>query len=283
MHNETFQKLSEDGLISESEFITIQQFEKSKPVSLYWDLKTLLYTGIILLTSGVGILIYKYIDTIGHDVMITIIGLCWIICFLYCIKKAKPYSNLKTSSPNFWFDYILLLGCLLLLTLIGYIQFQYNVFGNRWGLATFIPMVLLFISAYYFDHLGVLSLAITNLAAWAGITATPLGLIKENDFGNAQIIYSGIVLGAGLIAFAFLSNRKNIKAHFEFTYKNFGTHILLISCLAGLFYFDTIILWFMLIAAAGAGLFRHSLHTRSFYFLVVTLLYFYIALSYVVI
>ncbi|MDQ6764326.1 MAG: hypothetical protein M3015_17115 [Bacteroidota bacterium] len=64
------------------------------------------------------------------------------------------------------FDYILLFGCLSLLTFVGYLQFEYNVFGNKWGLATFIPMVVLFMAAYYFDHLGVLILAIVNLAAW---------------------------------------------------------------------------------------------------------------------
>jgi hypothetical protein len=77
-----------------------------------------------------------------------------------------------------WPDYILLLGCLLLLILIAYLQFQYNVFGNRYGLATFIPMVLLFISAYYFDHIGVLTMAITNLAAWAGITSYATSYFK---------------------------------------------------------------------------------------------------------
>ncbi len=81
-----------------------------------------------------------------------------------------------------------LTGCLLLLTFVGYIQFQYNVFGNRWGLAAFIPMVILFITAYYFDHLGVLIIAIANLATWIGITVTPLKILKENDFNDPHII-----------------------------------------------------------------------------------------------
>jgi hypothetical protein len=67
----------------------------------------------------------------------------------------------------------------LFLTFVGYLQFEYNVFGNKWGLATFIPMVLLFMSAYYFDDLGVLSIAIVNLATWVGITVTPLQLLSS--------------------------------------------------------------------------------------------------------
>ena len=106
------------------------------------------------------------------------------------------------------------LGCLLLLTFTGYIQYEYNVFGNRWGLALFIPMVILFIAAYYFDHLGVLSLAITNLAAWAGISVTPLKILKENDFNNTHIMYAGLVTGAMLVAVSFMSQYKNIKGSF---------------------------------------------------------------------
>ena len=97
-------------------------------------------------------------------------------------------------------DYVLLVGCLLFTHALGYIQFEYNVFGNRWGLAVFIPMVILFITAYYFDHLGVLSLAITNLAAWAGISVTPMKILKENDFNNTHVMYAGLVVGGMLLA-----------------------------------------------------------------------------------
>jgi hypothetical protein len=109
----------------------------------------------------------------------------------------------------------------LLLTFIGYLQYQYNVFGNRLGLAVFTPMVILFFAAYYFDHLGVLSIAITNLAAWLGITVTPAEILKDNNFNDARLIYTGIVLGAGLDVFSIVTKRKKIKEHFAFTYKNF--------------------------------------------------------------
>ncbi len=187
-------------------------------------------------------------------------------------------------SVTIWFDYILLLGCLLLLTFIGYLQFEYHVLGNHWGLSTFIPMVLLFAAAYYFDHLGVLSLAIVNLATWVGITVTPMQMLAGNDFGSEKLIYSGLVLGGLLIAVAVASSIKNIKAHFYFTYMNFGCHILLVSLLAAMFHFEnTYILWFLFLAAVCFLLFKNSLKEGSFYFLVITILYFYIGLSFVII
>jgi Predicted membrane protein (DUF2157) len=278
-----FKKMPGQQLISEQEFKTIE-LQKDKPLSVHWDLRTLLYLGIVLLTSAVGIFIYKNIDTIGHKVLLIIIAAVCIVCFGYCIKHSKGYSNKKIDSPNIWFDYVLLFGCLLLLTFIGYIQYEYNVFGNRWGLAVFIPMVVLFIAAYYFDHLGVLSLAITNLAAWAGISVTPMKILKENDFNDTHIIYTGLALGILLVAVSFMIQYKNIKTHFAFTYKNFGAHILFISLLALMFHFENIyLLWFIVLAGVSFLFFKNAVKENSFYFLVITLLYAYIGLSYVVI
>ena len=232
-----FKKLLSEHNITEEEFEKIK-LQELEPACVYWDLRSLLYLGILLLTTSLGILIYKNIDTIGHDVIIITIAILCIACFWYNFKNATGFSIKKVLSPSTWFDYILLTGCLLLLTFIGYLQFEYEIFGNRWGLATFIPMILLFISAYYFDHLGVLSLAIINLAAWIGISVTPMQVLTENDFGNVRLIYSGIVLGIFLTAISLASLSKNIKAHFYFTYKNFGCHILQILLIAAMFNFS---------------------------------------------
>ena len=276
-----FEKLFEQHLITE---IELTKIKTPQPVSVHWDLKTLLYLGIVLLTTGLGITVYKNIDTIGHDVIIAAIAIACSLCFLYCFKNAKGYSNNKVESAGLWFDYLLLLGCLLLLTFIAYIQYQYNVFGNRLGLATFIPMLLLFAAAYYFDHLGVLSMAVTNLAAWAGIAATPLDILKQNDFGKEQIIYTGLVLGAGLVAMSYFSQRQKIKAHFAFNYKNFGAHLLFISCLAAAFHFENIyLIWLLVLAGISFFFYKNALKENSFYFLVITALYAYIGLSYAVI
>ena len=278
-----FTKLHYEELISDEEFNNIV-LQKNKPVSVHWDLRTLLYLGIVLVTTAAGILIYKNIDTIGHEAMLIIIALICVICFGYCIKNSRKYNNKKIESPNIWFDYVLLLWCLLLLTFTGYIQYEYNVFGNQWGLALFIPMVFLFTAAYYFDHLGVLSLAITNLAAWAGISVTPLKILRENDFHNTHVMYAGLATGAMLMAVSLMSQYKNIKAHFAFTYRNFGTHILFISLLALMFYFESWYpVWFIMLASVSFWFFKSALKEGSFYFLVVTLLYAYIGLSYVVI
>jgi hypothetical protein len=279
-----FKKLHDEGLIADASLERVEAVEKNRFFSVYWELKTLLYLGVVLLSGGLGILVYKNIDTIGHQTILVFIALVCCTCFYYCWRKGSPFSRYPVAAPNPFFDYILLLGCLSFLTFIGYLQFEYTFFGSDYRLATFIPMVVLFICAYYFDHSGVLSLAITNLAAWAGISVTPLRILRENDFHDHGLIYTGLALGVVLVLAGVASERRNFKKHFEFTYENFGTHILFISGLAGLFTFDRIyLLWFLLFGGVAAFFYREALKRRSFYFLLIDILYTYVALSYVVV
>lgn len=284
MNTQLFEQLHKEGLVTDSSFEKIKEDAAKQLFSIHWEIKTLLYLGVLLLSGGLGILIYKNIDTIGHQAILAFIAAVCAGAFYYCVKTKLPFSAAKVESPNVYFDYALLLGCLTFVSFIAYLQFQYNVFGTRYGLATFFPMLVLFFSAYFFDHLGVLSLAITNLAAWIGITVTPSQLLRANDFNSSTIIYAGLFLGALLIALAFVSKMKKWKHHFEFTYANFGTHVLFVSCLSAMFHFDRIYLaWFLLLAALAFFSYTRSMQSKSFYFLVVTTLYSYAGISYVVI
>ena len=95
---------------------------------------------------------------------------------------ARPTDPEKVEQTAPYFDVVLLLGCLLFLALEGYLQYQYEVFGTSYGLAVIIPAVLFFFLAYRYDHQGVLSLAITALASWVGLSATPSKLLVEMIF-----------------------------------------------------------------------------------------------------
>jgi Predicted membrane protein (DUF2157) len=278
-----FEKLRTEGLINDASFEKIQADPSNKLLSVHWEIRTVLYLGVLLLTGGLGILVYKNIDTIGHQAILAFILAISIGCFAYCVNEKLPFSTGKVAAPNSFFDYIVLLGCLTFIIFIGYIQYQYKIFGDRYGLATFFPMLVLFFSAYYFDHLGVLSLAIANLGAWLGLTVTPLQLLQSNDFNSMTIIITGLLLGTFLIIIEELSSRKNIKKHFALTYANFGTHILFISCIAAVCQSEHHYLWwFLLLIAVAYYVYRKALQQRSFYFITIATIYTYIGLCYVV-
>ncbi|TDH23046.1 DUF2157 domain-containing protein [Segetibacter sp. 3557_3] len=278
-----FEKLHEEGYLDREALDRIRTENVFPIINVRGELKVLLYLGILLLTTGLGILVYKNINEIGHLSIVGFIALTCAGCFAYAFKKAAGFDYGSVQSPGVLFDYILLLGCLLMLTLVAYLQFEFSVFGTRWGLATFIPMVILFFSAYYFDHLGVLSLAIINLATWVGISITPMRLLENNNFSSDRITFTGILLGGTLLAAGFLSTAKKLKPHFSFTYRNFGIHLLYVSLIAAMAQAESLYpAWFFAIVLLAYFQYKDAVRERSFYFVLVSTLYSYIAMSYVI-
>ena len=127
-------------------------------------------------------------------------------------------------------------------------------------------------------------MAITSLATWAGIAVTPLNILRNNDFNSGTVIITAFALGLALIAGGYFSDIKNIKSHFKITYQNFGSHLLFIAMLAGIFHFDDFyLLAFLLLVIASFLYFEKAKKEKSFYYLLVTTLYFYIGFSYTLI
>lgn len=280
MHENILRRLLQQALIAPEDAEKITAFETKKPFSLHWELKTLLYLGVLLLNVGLGFIVYENIDSIGHTVIILLIGALSAGCFWYAVRHRQPFSKDEIESPTPYYDYILLLGCLAFLVMEGYWQYQYQVFGTRYGLATFIPMSLFFGLAYRFDNRGVLALALTALASWLGITVAPQDLLSGNDFNSASLVNTGIFLGVLLASVTFMSEYFSFKKHFSLTYLNFGVHILMVSCLAGMMSLDRSAIYFPLLLLS-VGFFLWYARTRaSFYFLLIAVLYGYIGFTY---
>lgn len=272
------EEIKKAGILSEEQSETISHFEKNKPLSIHWELRVILYLGVTLLSTGLGILVYKNIDTIGHISIIAAIAIACVGCFLYCFKNRLPYTHTEVKYASPFFDYILLLGCLLFGIFVGYLQYQYEIFGTRYGLATAVPTLLYITCAYLFDHKGVLSLGIMGICAWAGISVTPFEVLDYNWDGE-ELYYTGMVLGVALGAFAWLSETKKIKGHFGFTINNFAATVFFVSCLSALFIESMI--WFLGIAGAVFWYIRYARERKSLLFLLYSAIYGYIAFTYV--
>lgn len=277
-----FKKLRDEGLIGEESFEKINQEKHYPLVSVHWDINTLLGFGVIALSTGLGILIYKNIDTIGHQIILTLIAAISIACFAYCYKNKAAFSWFKVASPSHVFDYILLLGTLTMLTFTAYLQYQYNVFGTHYGFATFLPMAALFFIAYYFDHLAILNMAIVNLGIWMGVSVTPKALLTASNFNSETIIYTYLALGLFLLLLAFLTTHYQIKPHFKFSFQHYGVHTSFIALISAYFYYDqsgSAFLWLFGVMLLAFLLYKDAINHKSFYFILLALLYSYIAVS----
>jgi hypothetical protein len=188
-------------------------------------------------------------------------------------------------------DYLLLLGCLLFVALEGYAQYQYGLFGTRYGLATAVPALVFLPLAYWFDHRGVLAMGLAALASWVGLTVAPLAVLTENDFWSEHIRGAAIGLGLVLMAAGFYSEHSGRKAHFAFTYLLLGSNLALAALVTSLVdsdstFRETPILalsYVVLILALCAGLYWYARRVQSYWFLVLAAGYSYFAACYLLV
>ena len=283
-------ELGRQGILTPEQQSVITTAERQKPVSLHGELRSLLYLGITALSAGLGLLIYDNFEQIGHLSLLGGMAVGCGACLLYAWLHRPAWSTGPVSERSAFTDYALLLFCLLFLTLEGYAQYQYTVFGTRYGLATLLPALLFLPLAYRFDHRGVLGMALAALVSWVGVTVRPLQLYLKTNFFAQSIVLSSIALALVLIGGALLLERRAVKPHFTYTYLTIAGNLLLIALLGGLFNFTEQRLLYAL--ALGVGCVAFDLYARrerrisagraggSFLFLLMNAVYGYIGLTY---
>lgn len=274
------QKLQEKNMLTDSQLESIHKYEALGIFSLHNELRFLLYLGVLLFTSGVGSLIYKNIDTIGHVVVLGFLFLIIVIGFYFSFKRAKGFHKDEVLFDNPVYDYIVLLCTILSCIFIGYIQFQYQLFG--YGLSSLVCALVGFTCAYYFDNKSALSIGITGLATFIGITVTPKSLLENQFYNNPSLIYYGIALGGLLLLWAEYSNKISLKKHFQLVFLTFALHIIGICSIAGLIEKH----WYIFVFLLGAAVYyfyKISYETESVFLFVFTVVYGYIGFNIVLV
>jgi len=136
--------------------------ERRDVVSIYPELRLLTWTGVMLISWGVGLYIAKHLDDIGPLAIAAAIGLASVACYAFAYWKRSRTASLVD-------DYVLLLAALLASADVGYIEHHYHLLGDSWPRHFLFLAILHAVTAYYFQSRFVLSLSIASLAAWLGI------------------------------------------------------------------------------------------------------------------
>jgi len=278
------EELQAQGLLPAEQADSIRQDERTRPFSLHQELRAALYLGILLLTSGLGVLLYQHVDDIGFEVIIFGMFVLMLASFGYVVYRRQPFTWEQTKPISFVPDYVLLLGCLLFLALDTFFS------EGRYGLATLLPAVLFFGLAYRFDHRGVLAMAITALASWVGVSIAPLSTYSDSGFHHSSLSGVGVGLGLLLAGVGLLSDFLHRKRHFAFTYISLGANLALVAAASMLFDSHSLFatsehllpnwLVVLLILALSAGLVWYARRTQSYLFLLMGALYAYFVVTY---
>jgi hypothetical protein len=276
------QELFDRNLLTESQFIKVKAYRSLGIFSLNAELKLFLYLAVLAFTTGIGILIYQNIDTIGHIAILSILLVVTVICYYFSFKNSTGFKKEETSFENPIYDYIILAALLLTCIFIGYLQFQYTAFGTHYGLATLIPTAIGLFCAYYFDNKSILSIAITGLAAYVGLSVSPQALLNNDFYDSNTLSYSAIVLGIVLILWAMYSNQIALKKHFTLVFLTFGLHLISISCLNNLFQ-PYWFVFFIILVASSYYFYKTSYQFQAVSLFIFSILYAYIGANIVLI
>ncbi|WP_367770147.1 DUF2157 domain-containing protein [Flavobacterium sp. WC2421] len=271
-------RLFEKNLIPEEQFKEITVHRDLNIFSLHSELKFSLYLSVLLFTSGIGILIYENIDTIGHIAILSLLLIVTTICFYFSFKNTVGFKKQETNFENPLFDYLILTAVLLSCIFIGYLQFQYTAFGTHYGLATLIPTAIGLFCAYYFDNKSILSIAITGLAAYIGLSVSPQSLLNNSFYETTTLSYSAIGLGVILVLWSIYSNKIALKTHFTLIYLTFALHLISFSCINNLFNPYWGIFGFLLLASSYY-FYKSSYEVKSVSLFVFTIIYAYVGIN----
>ncbi|WP_430614091.1 DUF2157 domain-containing protein [Flavobacterium sp. JP2137] len=272
------QKLLEKKLLTANQFEQIEAYRSRKIFSVRTELKALLYGAVLLFTSGVGLLIYQNIDTIGHLSILGLLVVIAAVCLYFAFKNSAGFKRDETAFDNPVFDYLVLAGVSLSCVFVAYLQFQYNAFGSHYGLATIVPVLICFSCAYYFDNKSALSIGVTGLAAYVGLTVSPQALFQSEFYDDKTLSYSAVLLGVVLVLWSIYAAKVNLKKHFNLVYLTFALHLISLSLLSNLFQESG---WWYIVPLVASSYFfyRASYQNASISLFVCTVLYAYIGFT----
>jgi hypothetical protein len=264
----------ERGIISPEQCTLLAGFSRGEPFSLFLELNILLYAGILAFIAGLGWTITTWSQQLGDVLVLTVLSAMLAACFWYCFSRAPARSVAETPSPSLVFDYVLYLGSLTWSLELAYIEKRFHVLSGQWDLYLLATAGLFFFFAYRFDNRFVLSLALSSLAGWFGLTVSRWPSHQDAEYRQYAILYSLIVGGAGAIL-----QRRGLKPHFFGTYLNIAANVLFWAVLSGVFKREGYALWLLALLGAGGASLAWGVARRRFSFVAYAVVYGYVGVS----
>ncbi|MGH9645592.1 MAG: DUF2157 domain-containing protein [Bryobacteraceae bacterium] len=272
------ERWEEQGAISPEQHSHLGNLARGEPFSLFLELNILLYAGVLAFVAGLGWTVTTWSHQLGDVVVLTILSGILAACFWYCFSRAAAWSRAETPGPSPIFDYVLYLGSLVWCVELAYLENRFHVLSGQWDLYLLATACFFFFLAYRFDNRFVLSLALSSLAGWFGLTISHWPSHQDATYREYALLYC-LLVGVGGATL----RRRGLKAHFFGTYLNIVANVLFWAVLSGVFEGQRYGLWFLaLLIACGVSL-GWGLTRRQFAFVAYAAVYGYVGVSWILI
>jgi hypothetical protein len=264
----------EQGAISPEQHMHLASLSRREPFSLFLELNILFYAGVLAFVAGLGWTVTTYSEQLGDVLVLAILSAIFAACFWYCFSRAPAWALAQTSAPNAAFDYVLYLGSLVWCIELAYLEDRLHLLSGQWDLYLLATAVFFFFLAYRFDNRFVLSLALSSLAGWFGLTISHWRSDQDAAYRQYALIYCLLIGGGGA-----LLQHRGVKPHFFGTYLNIAANVGFWALLSGVFEREGYGLWFLaLLIACGVSL-AWGLKRRQFAFVAYSAVYGYVGIS----
>jgi len=264
----------EQGKISPEQHAHLAGLSRGEPLTLFLELNVLLYAGVLAFAGGLGWTVSTWSQQLGDVLVLTVLSTILATSFWYCFSRAPAWSPAETPPPSPIFDYVLYLGSLIWSSELAYLENRFHVLSGKLDLYLLATAVLFFFLAYRFDNRLVLSLALSSLAGWFGLTISHWSAHQDAAYRQYALLYC-LLVGVG----GALLQRRGLKPHFFGTYLNIVANVLFWALLSGVFNRQGYGLWFLaLLIACGASV-AWGLARRQFAFVAYAAVYGYVGVS----
>jgi|SRR5208282_593539 len=268
------QQWKEQGKISPEQHGHLAGLSRGEPLSLFLELSVLLYAGVLAFVGGLGWTVSTWSQQLGDVLVLAVLSTILAACFWYCFSRAPAWSPAETPAPSPIFDYVLYLGSLTWSIELAYLENRFHVLSGQSDLYLLVTAGLFFFLAYRFDNRFVLSLGLSSLAGWFGLTISHWSSHQDATYREYALLYCLLVGVGGAVL-----QRRGLKPHFFGTYLNIVANVLFWALLSGVFIPQGYGLWFLaLLMACGASL-AWGLTRRQFAFVAYAAIYGYVGVS----
>jgi len=264
----------EQGKISPEQHAHLSALSRREPLSVFLELNVLLYAGVLAFVAGLGWTVSTWSHQLGDVLVLTILSAILATSFWYCFSRAPAWSAAETPTPSPIFDYVLYLGSLVWSLELGYIEKRFHVLSGQWDLYLLATAILFFFLAYRFDNRFVLSLGLSSLAGWFGLTISHWPTHQDATYRQYALLYCLLV---GIVGA--LLKRRGLKPHFVGTYLNIVANVLFWALLSGVFEREGYGLWFLALLIACSASLAWGLTRRQFAFVAYAAVYGYVGVS----
>ena len=198
-------------------------------MSVFVELNALLYIGVLSLIGGLGWTFRDYVENLGDVAILSILILLVTRAFGYCIARRAGTRTTELESPSLIFDYVFYFGCLAFSVTLTVIETQFGLFDG-WNTHLLIASLVFGALAYRFDNRFVLSLALSTLAGYLGLT---LKIFDTIDGDRASRVGNALRCIPDRLACCWTCSA--IKRHFFDVYLQLGANAMLLATASGIF------------------------------------------------